>query len=115
MICCLFARCFLSFCVLPFVCLLFSCSLVALCCLLFVLGMFAWCFLFLVVLTCCSVFGVFVFFAFCIFVAWIWRRNDILIEIKQGCPDAESGLFWKIWPFYVKFICPVAILAVYFQ
>ncbi|NQV68916.1 MAG: sodium-dependent transporter [Pseudohongiella sp.] len=51
----------------------------------------------------------------CIFVAWIWRRNDILEEIKQGCPQAEAGLFWKIWPFYVKFICPVAILVVYFQ
>ncbi|MDA0689741.1 MAG: sodium-dependent transporter, partial [Proteobacteria bacterium] len=54
-------------------------------------------------------------FAFCIFVAWIWRRNDILEEIKQGDPDVESGLFWKIWPFYVKYICPVAILVVYFQ
>ncbi len=54
-------------------------------------------------------------FAFCIFVAWIWRRNDILEELKQGSPDVESGLFWKIWPFYVKFICPVAILVVYFQ
>ena len=54
-------------------------------------------------------------FAFCIFVAWIWQRNEILEEIKSGCPDAESGLFWKIWPFYVKFICPVAILVVYFQ
>ncbi len=54
-------------------------------------------------------------FAFCIFVAWIWHRNDILEEIKQGSPEVESGLFWKIWPFYVKFICPVAILVVYFQ
>ena len=53
--------------------------------------------------------------AFCIYVAWIWQRNEILEEIKSGCPDAESGLFWKIWPFYVKFICPVAILVVYFQ
>jgi len=54
-------------------------------------------------------------FAFCIFVAWIWSRNDILEEIRQGCPQVENGLFWKIWPFYVKFICPVAILVVYFQ
>lgn len=54
-------------------------------------------------------------FSFCIFVAWIWKRNDILQEIKQGCPEVESGFFWKIWPFYVKFICPVAILIVYFQ
>ena len=54
-------------------------------------------------------------FAFCIFAAWIWRRNDILQEIKQGAPEAERGMFWKIWPFYIKFICPVAILVVYFQ
>lgn len=54
-------------------------------------------------------------FSFCIFAAWIWRRNSILEEIKQGCPEAESGLFWKVWPFYVKFICPLAILLVYFQ
>ena len=53
--------------------------------------------------------------SFCIFVAWIWRRNDILTEIRQGCPDAESGIFWKVWPYYVKFICPLAILVVYFQ
>ncbi len=54
-------------------------------------------------------------FFFCIFVAWIWHRNDALNEIKQGFPEAEMGWFWKIWPFYVKFICPLAILLVYFQ
>ena len=54
-------------------------------------------------------------FSFCIFVAWIWRRNDILQEIKQGSPEAENGLFWKVWPFYIKYICPLAILVVYFQ
>lgn len=52
---------------------------------------------------------------FCIFVAWIWNRNGILEEIRQGSPNAENGWFWKIWPFYVKYICPIAILAVYFQ
>ncbi len=54
-------------------------------------------------------------FAFCIFAAWVWQRNGILEEIRQGDPDAESSLFFKIWPFYVKFICPLAILVVYFQ
>ena len=54
-------------------------------------------------------------FFFCVFVAWIWRRDAILKEIVQGCPDVESSLFWKIWPLYVKFICPVAILLVYLQ
>ncbi len=52
---------------------------------------------------------------FCIFVAWIWRRNDILEEIKQGNSQVESGIFWKIWPVYIKFVCPLAILIVYFQ
>tara|TARA_B110000858_G_scaffold49124_1_gene56667 strand:+ start:41022 stop:42317 length:1296 start_codon:yes stop_codon:yes gene_type:complete len=51
----------------------------------------------------------------CIFAVWIWRRSEILDEIRQGSPEVEQGIFWKIWPFYVRFICPVAILAVYFQ
>lgn len=52
-------------------------------------------------------------FFFCIFVAWIWRRDAVLKEIVQGAPEAESGIFWKIWPVYVKFVCPAAILLVY--
>lgn len=54
-------------------------------------------------------------FFFCIFAAWIWQRNNILEEIRHGSPNAEHGWFFRIWPFYVKFICPVAILVVYFQ
>jgi NSS family neurotransmitter:Na+ symporter len=52
---------------------------------------------------------------FCVFVAWIWNRNALLAEISEGYPDVQASLFWKVWPFYVKFICPLAILAVYFQ
>jgi NSS family neurotransmitter:Na+ symporter len=52
---------------------------------------------------------------FCVFVAWIWHRNEVLAEIKQGYSEVEAGLFWKIWPFYVKYICPLTILLVYFQ
>lgn len=50
----------------------------------------------------------------CIFAVWIWKRSEMLDEIRQGCPEVELGVFWKIWPFYVKFVCPIAILAVYF-
>ncbi|MBU2871817.1 sodium-dependent transporter [Colwellia sp. E2M01] len=49
----------------------------------------------------------------CIFVGWIWHRNDILTEIKQGNSEVESSLFWKIWPWYVKFVCPTAIALVF--
>ncbi len=52
-------------------------------------------------------------FFFCIFVGWIWRRDAVLAEIRQGAPEAEAGWFWKIWPVYVKFVCPAAILLVY--
>ncbi len=53
--------------------------------------------------------------AFCVFAAWIWNRNGVLEEIRQGSPEAADGWFFRIWPFYVKFVCPLAILVVYFQ
>jgi NSS family neurotransmitter:Na+ symporter len=49
----------------------------------------------------------------CIFVGWIWYRNDILAEIKQGNLEVENSFFWKIWPWYTKFVCPLAIGAVF--
>ncbi len=52
---------------------------------------------------------------FCIFAGWIWNRSTILDEIRQGSPEAGSGFFWRIWPFYIRFICPIAILLVYLQ
>jgi len=49
----------------------------------------------------------------CVFVGWIWQRNSVLEEIKQGDDQVENSLFWKIWPWYVKFVCPAAIAAVF--
>lgn len=54
-------------------------------------------------------------FFFAIFAGWIWHRNGILQEIKQGNENVEATLFWRIWPVYVKFVVPVAILAIYLQ
>ena len=53
--------------------------------------------------------------ALCIFAGWVWKRDDILSELKQGSPEIESGLFWKIWPYYVKFICPAAIAFMFYR
>ncbi|SEG16860.1 neurotransmitter:Na+ symporter, NSS family [Vibrio hangzhouensis] len=44
---------------------------------------------------------------------WVWSRKALLDEIKQGNPEIETSLFWRIWPWYVKFVCPVAILMVF--
>ena len=49
----------------------------------------------------------------CIFVGWIWHRNSLLTEIKEGYEETESTLFWKIWPWYIKFVCPLAIAMVF--
>ncbi|WP_448546650.1 sodium-dependent transporter [Thalassotalea fusca] len=49
----------------------------------------------------------------CIFVGWIWHRSEILAEIKNGNDVVEHSLFWKIWPWYTKFVCPTAIAIVF--
>ena len=51
----------------------------------------------------------------CIFAGWILNRNALLQELKKGNENAENGWFWKIWPAYVRFICPAAILTVFIQ
>ncbi|MCT2529579.1 sodium-dependent transporter [SAR92 clade bacterium H921] len=51
----------------------------------------------------------------CIFAGWIFYRNSILAELKSGDPDVEQGIFWKIWPVYVKFFCPALILLTFAQ
>jgi NSS family neurotransmitter:Na+ symporter len=49
----------------------------------------------------------------CIFVGWIWNRSSILEEVKQGNEGVENSLFWKIWPWYTKIVCPLAIAMVF--
>ncbi|MDH4048053.1 MAG: sodium-dependent transporter [Gammaproteobacteria bacterium] len=51
----------------------------------------------------------------CVFAGWIWHRNTVIAEIRKGMPDGDRGLFWRIWPFYVRFVCPAAILAIFIQ
>jgi NSS family neurotransmitter:Na+ symporter len=54
-------------------------------------------------------------FILCIFAGWVWRRNDILNELKQGSDNAESTWFWRIWPWYVRFVCPVVIAFMFYR
>ncbi len=51
----------------------------------------------------------------CVFVGWLWHRGKLLQEIQQGHEHIENTLFWKIWPHYVKFVCPALILATFAQ
>ncbi|QIB67378.1 sodium-dependent transporter [Kineobactrum salinum] len=54
-------------------------------------------------------------FMFCIYVGWVWHRNKILKELRKGSPDVEHTLFWKIWPWYVRLVCPLIILVIFAQ
>ncbi|KZN36917.1 transporter [Pseudoalteromonas luteoviolacea S2607] len=45
----------------------------------------------------------------CIFAGWIWHRSKLLAAIKEGNEAVDNTLFWKIWPWYIKFVCPLAI------
>lgn len=51
----------------------------------------------------------------CLFAGWVFYRNSILNELKQGNPDIENSLFWKLWPLYVKLICPALIAIIVYQ
>lgn len=48
------------------------------------------------------------------FLTWILRQHLLLKALQGGSPDIERTWFWKIWPGYVKFVCPVLILLVIF-
>ena len=54
-------------------------------------------------------------FMFCVYAGWLWHRDSILTELRKGNPEVEQGLFWKIWPAYVRFVCPLIILAIFLQ
>ncbi|GGO69468.1 sodium-dependent transporter [Bowmanella pacifica] len=51
----------------------------------------------------------------CIFAGWVWKRNEILKELQASDPQAHQGLFWKIWPWYVRFVCPVIIILMFYR
>ncbi len=54
-------------------------------------------------------------FMFCLYAGWVWHRNTLLQELRKGYPEVERSLFWKIWPWYVKVVCPMIILAIFAQ
>ncbi|MFL7011464.1 sodium-dependent transporter [Enterovibrio norvegicus] len=44
---------------------------------------------------------------------WIWKRNQVLEELSQGNPELKDSLFWKIWPTYVRVVCPILMALVF--
>lgn len=52
---------------------------------------------------------------FCVYVGWIWKRTNLLKELQCGNPEIENSFFWKIWPNYVKYVCPILIALIFSQ
>ena len=51
----------------------------------------------------------------CIFAGWVWKRNEILQELKKADEHAQYRWFWRIWPWYVKFVCPLIIVVMFYR
>jgi neurotransmitter:Na+ symporter, NSS family len=51
-------------------------------------------------------------FFICVFVGWVMDRNALVKEIRQGNPGIEKTLFFKVWPFFVRYVAPILILII---
>lgn len=52
---------------------------------------------------------------FCIYAGWIWRQDRLLTELRKGNPIAEQGWFWRIWPHYVRWVCPTIVASIFLR
>ncbi|ALM53374.1 sodium-dependent transporter [Halomonas huangheensis] len=48
----------------------------------------------------------------CFYVGWLMSRNAKLKELRSGAPEIEDTLFWKLWPWYIRFVCPLLPIVV---
>src|SRR5690606_16695659 len=49
----------------------------------------------------------------CLFAGWAIHRDTLLAELRRGGWMVENTWLWKIWPPYVRFVCPLLIAAVF--
>ena len=50
-----------------------------------------------------------------IYLGWVWQRNGLLKDIQAQEGVNSNSLFWRIWPLYVKYICPALITLIIIQ
>ena len=52
-------------------------------------------------------------FLICIFLGYIWKTQNALDEISSGFEGINEHWFSKVWPFFVRYICPLLIVIVF--
>lgn len=50
-----------------------------------------------------------------IFLVYIWKTNNAMMELKNGYDSLDSSFFGKLWPLMVKYVSPILIGIVFFQ
>ncbi|WP_076541044.1 sodium-dependent transporter [Shewanella sp. UCD-KL21] len=50
-----------------------------------------------------------------IYLGWVWHRNSLLAAISQQQGVDKNSFFWRMWPVYVKFVCPLLICVIIVQ
>lgn len=49
----------------------------------------------------------------CLFLAYVWKTGNALGEIEHGFSGVAGSLFGKLWPWFVRLVCPILILIVF--
>jgi NSS family neurotransmitter:Na+ symporter len=53
--------------------------------------------------------------ALCLFAGWILFRNNVLQKMRAEDPAISRSIFWRVWPVYVRFVCPLFIVLMLIQ
>ena len=49
----------------------------------------------------------------CLFLAYVWKMGPAMEELESGFPGVRQSLFGKIWPLFMRFLCPLLIAIVF--
>jgi NSS family neurotransmitter:Na+ symporter len=47
-----------------------------------------------------------------LFVGWVWKTPSAMEELKHGFPGFERSFFQKVWPLFIRFVCPILIFLI---
>lgn len=53
--------------------------------------------------------------ALCLFAGWVLFRDSALEELRAQNPQVAKSFFWRIWPVYVRLVCPLFIVLMLIQ
>lgn len=50
-----------------------------------------------------------------LYAGWLWQRHKKLQELGAHDAAFEQSLFWRLWSPYVRYVCPVLVLVVFYH